>query len=206
MNDRNDLVNLFEQHKLTGRGVEVGAFEGEYAQQILQRWSGKLYLIDVWAKLDDGEYQDVLNSCNPVTTYTNCFNSIAGHERRCHMLRCFSEDAIEFFDDESLDFVYIDANHRYDFVKRDLEMWFPKVRKGGIFAGHDYFRMNWYDGNFNSNGKDKHIWSGQRPDGSYSFYHGVFGVISAVDEFCTQNNYKVNTTNEEWVRSWYIIK
>jgi hypothetical protein len=206
MNDRNDLVNLFEQHKLTGKGVEVGTFWGEYAQEILKIWTGKLYLIDGWCKFNDDTYQDACNSIDPVVSYTHCFNNIKGHEHRCHMLRCFSTDAVEFFDDESLDFVYIDANHKYDFVKQDLELWYPKVRKGGVFSGHDYFRMNWYDGNFAPNGKDKHIWSGLRTDGTYSFYHGVFGVVSAVDEFCKEKGYTVNTTNEEWVRSWYVIK
>ena len=40
--------------------------------------------------------------------------------------------------DESLDWVYIDANHRYEYVKENLEIWTPKVKKGGICAGHDY--------------------------------------------------------------------
>jgi hypothetical protein len=204
MKDRNELAGLFQQNYLTGKGVEVGTFEGEYANQILKTWTGKLYLVDVWCKLNDEEYQDVLNSCDPVVTYTHCFNNIKGHERRCHMLRCFSEDALEFFEDESLDFVYIDANHKYEFVKKDLEMWYPKVRKGGVFAGHDYFRMFWYDGNFSLNGKDKHIWS--KPDGTTDHYHGVFGVIPAVDEFCKEKGYNVNLTNEDWIRSWYFVK
>lgn len=204
MKDRNELVGLFQQHHLTGKAVEVGTFEGDYAHQILKTWTGKLYLVDVWCKLNDDEYQDVLNSCDPVVTYTNCFNNIKGHERRCHMLRCFSEDALDLFDDESLDFVYIDANHKYEFVKKDLEMWYPKVRKGGVFAGHDYFRMFWYDGNFSLNGKDKHIWS--KPDGVTDHYHGVFGVIPAVDEFCKEKEYTINLTNEDWIRSWYFVK
>lgn len=204
MKDRNELAGLFQQNYLTGKGVEVGTFEGEYANQILKTWTGKLYLVDVWCKLNDEEYQDVLNSCDPVVTYTHCFNNIKGHERRCHMLRCFSEDALEFFEDESLDFVYIDANHKYEFVKKDLEMWYPKVRKGGVFAGHDYFRMFWYDGNFSLNGKDKHIWS--KPDGVTDHYHDVFGVIPAVDEFCKEKRYNVNITDEDWIRSWYFVK
>jgi hypothetical protein len=42
------------------------------------------------------------------------------------------------FDDESLDFVYIDANHRPDFVREDIREWTKKVKKGGIVSGHDY--------------------------------------------------------------------
>jgi hypothetical protein len=73
---------------------------------------------------------------------------------------------------ESLDFVYIDANHKYDAVKKDLELWYPKVRKGGVFAGHDYLKMDWYaDPNFLENKKDKNIFI--LPDLAFA---GVFGV------------------------------
>jgi predicted O-methyltransferase YrrM len=43
---------------------------------------------------------------------------------------------------ETLDFVYIDANHDYDSVMVDICLWYPKIRKGGILAGHDYQRSN----------------------------------------------------------------
>jgi len=39
---------------------------------------------------------------------------------------------------EQLDFVYIDADHSYDGAKNDLEAWYPKVKAGGVFCGHDY--------------------------------------------------------------------
>lgn len=45
--------------------------------------------------------------------------------------------AARFFIDEMFDFVFIDAGHDYESVKNDLESWYPKVKKGGIIAGHD---------------------------------------------------------------------
>ena len=39
---------------------------------------------------------------------------------------------------ESCRMVFLDADHEYDFVSRELEAWYPKVISGGIFAGHDY--------------------------------------------------------------------
>ena len=53
-------------------------------------------------------------------------------------IRLRSDQAVHHFKDESLDFVFIDANHEYEEVKKDIELWYPKVKKGGIFAGHDY--------------------------------------------------------------------
>jgi len=49
-----------------------------------------------------------------------------------------SELASKCVEDESLDFVYIDGNHSFDFITRDIQFWAPKIRKGGIISGHDY--------------------------------------------------------------------
>lgn len=38
---------------------------------------------------------------------------------------------------EGLDFAYIDGNHKYDFVKQDIENYYPLLKSGGILAGHD---------------------------------------------------------------------
>jgi cephalosporin hydroxylase len=103
------------------------------------------------------------------------------------------------FENNSLDFVYIDANHAYNYVVQDIELWYPKVKKGGYLCGHDYIDMDWYnDPNFSENGKDKHIYNSD-------FYHGVFGVNPAVDEFCKNNGYNPQVTNE-WFGTWWIKK
>jgi len=49
-----------------------------------------------------------------------------------------SEEAVAEVMDERFDFIYIDGNHSYAYVKKDLELYYPLVRKGGILAGHDY--------------------------------------------------------------------
>lgn len=49
-----------------------------------------------------------------------------------------STEMADHFDDDSLDFVYIDASHYYDKVKLDILAWLPKVKTGGTIAGHDY--------------------------------------------------------------------
>lgn len=46
------------------------------------------------------------------------------------------------FDDASVDFVFIDACHSAVAVKKDIDAWFPKVKKGGIISGHDYGNGN----------------------------------------------------------------
>jgi predicted O-methyltransferase YrrM len=53
-------------------------------------------------------------------------------------LKMKSFDASRLFELDSLDFVYIDGNHQYEFIKSDLENYYPRVKKGGIISGHDY--------------------------------------------------------------------
>lgn len=49
-----------------------------------------------------------------------------------------STESASLYEDESLDFVFIDASHDYESFKKDLFAWFPKVKVGGLLAGHDY--------------------------------------------------------------------
>ena len=53
-----------------------------------------------------------------------------------------SEEAVKHFDDETLDAVFIDLTHTYEAVKEDIQLWMPKVKKGGIISGDDY-HPNW---------------------------------------------------------------
>lgn len=205
MISRDELIKIFEQNNILGKGAEIGSYEGRYANSILKDWSGKLYLVDVWRPLNIEDYRDSSNQYNYKNIINNCLDNIRDHENRCYMIRSDSVAASELFQNESLDFIYIDANHKYEYVKQDMETWFPKLRKNGIFAGHDYLKIDWYaDKNFAANGKDKHIWT-QSSNGEFNNYAGEFGVNPAVDEFCIKYNYKLSVTNE-WFGSWYFKK
>ena len=56
------------------------------------------------------------------------------------MMRRFSEAAAMDFPDSFFDFIYVDAGHEYHNVARDLEMWWPKLKLGGMFAGDDFVK------------------------------------------------------------------
>jgi predicted O-methyltransferase YrrM len=58
-------------------------------------------------------------------------------------IQMLSHEAANLYEDKSLDFVFIDANHTYDFVKRDINAWLPKMKPGSFFAGHDYNPTSW---------------------------------------------------------------
>ena len=88
-------------------------------------------MVDVWRPLGE-EYKDYSNMKNHSEAYAATMEEIKGMEDRGVMIRSTSKVASDIFPDESLDFVYIDANHAYDFVKEDIGLWYPKVKKGGI--------------------------------------------------------------------------
>ena len=54
-----------------------------------------------------------------------------------------SYDLVDSFEDDTFDFVYIDGSHEYESVKRDIQLYLPKLRKGGVIAGHDYNEGEW---------------------------------------------------------------
>jgi predicted O-methyltransferase YrrM len=116
-------------------GAEIGVFKGEFANVILRTNPEiEYYCIDAWE--DYNEWRNKMNSDG-----LNLF-MLEAQERlksyNVHFMKMFSMAAIRKFKDESLDFVYIDANHDVPWVMDDIVEWSKKVRPGGIVAGHDY--------------------------------------------------------------------
>lgn len=197
--DRVELIRQIGAEFPDGYGVEVGTFKGEFSKEIMENWGGTLWMVDVWRGLGD-EYKDASNHNIHTNAYAEAMKNIEGYEDRAIMVRGTSEVTSEMFEDESLDFVFIDANHAYDYVVQDIELWYQKVKPNGYLLGHDYIDIDWYkDPNFMANGKDKHIYAAN------GFYFGVFGVNPAVDEFCKENKLDVWFTNE-WFGTWIIKK
>lgn len=197
--NRVELMSKICSQFPNGVGVEVGTFKGSFSKQIIQNWNGTLYMVDVWRGLKDGYIDSSNHLLQSENVYEEAMKNIEGYEDRAVMIRASSEISAKIFNDNSLDFVYIDANHAYDYVVQDIKLWFPKVKIGGYILGHDYIDLDWYnDPNYLPNKKDKHIWNGD-------FYHGVFGVNPAVDEFCEDYGYELTLTNE-WFGTWSVKK
>jgi len=116
------------------KGVEVGVASGINSKSILKELNvEKLYLIDLWANYVKGEYKGPM-----VENYKSTLKKFK-NDKRVKIIKDFSSNAVESVKDNSLDFVYIDANHTYKYVYQDIELWTPKVKDGGIIAGHDVF-------------------------------------------------------------------
>lgn len=120
-------------------GVEVGVAKGDYALLLVYHNPQlKLYGVDPYIAYD--EYTDF-----PTTEIIDKLKSeMQGRmvnwvkRGRFQHIELTSVEAAKQFDDESLDFVYIDANHAEKYVYEDITIWARKVRKGGMVVGDDY--------------------------------------------------------------------
>ena len=122
-------------------GAEVGVFKGSYSSQITNFFKSKdiltnLHLIDPW-KIND-EFKEYGND-KLEEAYLYVKNKFKNN-KSIEIIRLSSAEASVKFDDNFFDFVYIDGNHEYKYVKQDLELWFPKLKKDGILFGDDYLR------------------------------------------------------------------
>lgn len=171
-------------------GVEIGVAAGWNASQIMNyNPQMKLYGVDPYV------------GYRGYTDYTreSTFNELKreAHERldkypNFEFIQEFSVDALRRFEDNSLDFVYLDGNHGEPFISQDINEWYKKLRPGGILAGHDYTRTRGAEG---------------RPPKN--------DTIQATQKFAKENNkilFVLGTTeireNEtrDKIRSWMIQK
>jgi len=123
--------------------VEVGSWLGRSISFLAVEFINlnkfpKIHSVDIWddsgkhikpyTDVEDGDYifyRAYLKNIEPVNNIVN-------------PIRLPSIKASELFEDNSIDFCFIDANHEYEFVLDDIRAWYPKVKQGGIIAGHDY--------------------------------------------------------------------
>lgn len=118
------------------RGAEIGVWTGDFSQEMCQAIPGlHLICVDPWQ-----QYPDYVEGKNDQARLDYAYQSTLGKMRPYShtILRMTSEAAAPLVPDGSLDFVYIDGNHAEAFVALDARLWYPKVRSGGVFSGHDY--------------------------------------------------------------------
>lgn len=165
LNTRYELIKPINDYKLQ-IGAEVGVKEGYYSYYLLKYTKlKKLYSIDNWK---DGWENGRMEA----------ETSLKHFGPRSEIMPMRSSDAAKIFKEKGikLDFVYIDANHRYTSVKEDIAMWWSLLNDGGILAGHDYVEAN------------------------------GCGVIPAVNEFIKANPYLTLYLTDDHMKTWWTVK
>ena len=158
-------------------GVEVGVKKGENAVQVLNSLSNltQFYLVDRWKAYSPEEavllerkvgymLQQKFDQWK-AEAYSNCTTN-----PKVTILEMDASVAAKTLIDESItvNFVYIDASHKYEFVLHDCQTWLPLVKTGGVIGGHDFNNVN-------------------APE-----------VAAAAKEFAELNHAKLEYENEDW--------
>lgn len=118
--------------------VEVGVAAGEYSEVLCRaNPQMKVYGVDPW--LPYKGYKDYVRKSTFNQLRAKALERLAPYPN-WQAIEQMSDMAARRFKPHSLDFVYIDANHAEPWISLDLRTWWPKLRDGGIMAGHDYVR------------------------------------------------------------------
>ncbi len=176
--NRNEIGSFLKIMGLTDRICELGVAKGDSLWPLICYAYPKYALaIDVWdeeamsyfsQERHDNNYARVQQIFSKVKEWAGTDMDIVKGD---HSI------LVDNYEDESFDYIYIDSDHRYEQTVRDIAQWWPKVKKGGILAGHDY------------NARNKE-----------------YGVIQAVDEFVKDNNLEYFHVTSEYPASWIMLK
>jgi hypothetical protein len=141
--NRDKLIEfIINDAMFSGDMVEVGTDLGAYFSQFLtiknsipkRRNYGRLFLVDTW---DVRHFYKDIEEWEMWNRFTTVLAATL-QARDVYAIRGESLPVSRAFPDNSLDFVYIDAQHHFEAVRDDINAWYPKVRHGGIIAGHDH--------------------------------------------------------------------
>lgn len=130
--------------------VEMGTYAGQsaiFAGELIQKSNKKINFITLDNGFGSGEEDQqkyIKESCGGITLAGKVAENIynAGLSNHIVQMNCSSEMASKIFPDNYIDIVFIDGSHDSNSVQRDIELWYPKVRVGGIISGHDYCRTS----------------------------------------------------------------
>ena len=119
-------------------GAEIGVLRGDNAKVILNFLNIEhMVLVDPWKSYDDY----LTGIAEDDSAYENYYKEVKNkfsNNPKVRIIRDTSVNAAKMFDDEYFDFVYLDGDHSYEAVTKDLESWYPKLKKFGVMCGDDY--------------------------------------------------------------------
>jgi hypothetical protein len=210
---RADLADYIAQRGMR-IGLEIGVEYGKFASSLLTGVPKlDLYLaLDPWgvgeAAADPSDPQRrVVHPASPSgeAIYQSAQERLAPYHDRLISMRMYSFEAVEWFEPESLDFVYVDAAHDYCNVFRELQQFWPVLRPGGLIAGHDFVTHDEMRALKTAYEPDsKQDWSRCR-DGSLQPTAVKGAVLDFMRSVGIDPAVALHTTQERWP-TWYLRK
>ena len=176
---RNEMAEMFRDLGYR-TGAEIGVYTGEYSEMLcMKNPELHLYCIDPWMIYDSEEIEPFSQNQLALTIfYEETKKRLDPYNTT--IMRKESVRALKEFEADSLDFVYIDANHDYKHMSEDLEGWAQKVRSGGIVSGHDYGHFKHRDRNIQTK--------------------------RAIDEYVEKHGITLFLVNQNYQTTWFFVK
>ena len=136
-----ELINLLPNDIIM---IEIGCFAGDSTEIFLNSDKiNKFYAIDAWE--NNLDTYDIITIKYDLEEVEKCFdNRITNVYNNVIKIKSNSLNCSELFDDNSVDFIYLDSSHNYEQVKKEIELYYPKVKNNGFIGGHDYNNL-YYD-------------------------------------------------------------
>jgi len=191
---RDDLIkNIIKNIKTENPiFVEIGTHEGYFSDIILScNKNAILYCIDPYIKYDD--YYDSINNITGTELYLTTKDKLEKkYGNRIIFIRDFSYNTTDLLPN-NIDLLYIDGNHQYKYVYKDLELYYPKIKQGGYIIGDDAVDT---DNNKRDNEGNVFIeWS--------KGCSGKYGVAKAFNDFIKTNSHIIQ--DKQIIGTQYII-
>lgn len=187
---RNDLPEFFKERGFV-TGVEVGVYLGKFTK-VFAKEGFTMFGIDPWFSYRNFDIISDNRKERQDEIYEMAKKRLAPYPK-VKLIRKISMDAIDDFEDGSLDFVYIDGNHKFRYVAEDMCEWWEKLKVGGVLCGHDYIHP-------------------KRVDNRWHNLQVKFVVDAFVLAYRIDNWYVLGEQDSPWgdvrdkFRSWMIIK
>ncbi len=137
VSSKNTLVNKLKSFNTDIVGVEIGVWEGENLKRVVTECANvkKIYGIDPYQPY--GNWKRFVDIDSLESAKKQALDNVADLNN-VELIIKTSSDASSDFEDDSLDFVFIDGNHSFESAYNDIVTWYPKVKTGGLFSGDDF--------------------------------------------------------------------
>lgn len=164
-------------------GAEIGVLNGTFSEELLKLNPSILHLVDLWTGIVESgdENGNNLKKWNSENCHFNVLNKFKNNNN----VKIIKENSIRFLNscpDNYYDFIYIDTIHDFEYTLKELNSAWPKIKKGGYLAGHDFDTTEKCLNNL------------------------IFGVDKAVYKFCLDHNTKITSLAFDGCISFSIKK